>query len=236
MKKGKFIVIEGLDGCGKSTQTKLLIEHLEQDGQKCKFIHFPILEQGVYGKLIAQFLRGELNPRETIIDSVYDVHPKLVALMYACERKEHAHIIEGWLNDGYTVIADRYVCSNIAYQCAKIIYEPEKKKLREWILDLEFTVNKLPRPDKMLFLDLPRKYIANKMLNERSGSDRDYLCGTTDIHEADTSFQSEVYYEYMKLVDSVDDFVAVKCYDECGICSIEEIHKRIYKAVSNEKI
>lgn len=67
MKKvGKFIVIEGLDGCGKSTQTKLLIEHLEQDGQKCKFIHFPILEQGVYGKLVARFLRGELNPHETI--------------------------------------------------------------------------------------------------------------------------------------------------------------------------
>ena len=235
-KTGKFIVVEGLDGCGKSTQTKLLIEHLEQDGQKCKFIHFPILEQGVYGKLIAQFLRGELNPRETIIDSVYDVHPKLVALMYACERKEHAHIIEDWLNDGYTVIADRYVCSNIAYQCAKIIYEPEKEKLREWILDLEFAVNKLPRPDKMLFLDLPRKYIANKMLNERKGSDRDYLCGTTDIHEADTSFQSEVYYEYMKLVDSVDGCVEVKCYDNGGICSIEEIHKRIYKAVGNEKI
>ena len=235
-KAGEFIVIEGLDGCGKSTQTKLLIEHLEQDGQKCKFIHFPILEQGVYGKLIAQFLRGELNPRETIIDSVYDVHPKLVALMYACERKEHAHIIEEWLNDGYTVIADRYVCSNIAYQCAKIIYEPEKEKLREWILDLEFAVNKLPRPDKMLFLDLPRKYIANKMLNERKGSDRDYLCGSTDIHEADTSFQSEVYDEYMKLVDSVDGFVEVKCYDNGGICSIEEIHKRIYKAVGNEKI
>ena len=115
-------------------------------------------------------------------------------------------------------------------------YEREKEQLREWILNLEFEVNKLPHPDKMLFLDLPWKYIANKMLNERSGSDRDYLCGTTDIHEADTSFQSEVYDEYMKLADSIDDFVAVKCYDECGICSIEEIYKRIYKAVSNEKI
>ena len=73
-----------------------------------------------------------------------------------------------------------------------------------------------------------QKYIANKMLNERSGSDRDYLCGTTDIHEADTSFQAEVYYEYMKLVDLMDDFVAVKCYNESGgVCSIEEIHKRI---------
>ena len=108
--------------------------------------------------------------------------------------------------------------------------------MREWILDLEFTVNKLPRPDKMLFLDLPRKYIANKMLNDRNGSDRDYLCGSTDIHEADTSFQSKVYDEYMKLVDSIDGFVAVKCYNESGgVCSIEEIHKRICNEITNEK-
>lgn len=59
--RGKFIVLEGLDGCGKSTQTKMLIEQLEKEGQRCNFIHFPILEQGVYGKLIAQFLRGELT-------------------------------------------------------------------------------------------------------------------------------------------------------------------------------
>lgn len=229
--QGKFIVIEGLDGCGKSTQTRLLIERLEREGRKCRFIHFPILEQGVYGKLIAQFLRGELNPEVSVIDCVYNVHPKLVALMYACERKEHAHVIEEWLEDGYTVIADRYVCSNIAYQCAKFSYGREKTELRDWILELEFDVNNLPQPDKMLFLDLPRKYIANKMLNERTGEDRDYLKGKKDIHEADDTFQSKVYEEYMKLVDSIDDFVAIKCYDECGIYSIEEIHKRICEEV-----
>ena len=234
--RGKFIVLEGLDGCGKSTQTKMLIEHLEKEGQKCKFIHFPILEQGVYGKLIAQFLRGELNTQENVIDSAYNVHPKLVALMYACERKEHANIIEEWLNDGYTVIADRYVCSNIAYQCAKTTSRVEKEHLREWILELEFTVNKLPLPDKMLFLDLPREYIENKMLNERTGSDRDYLNGEKDIHEVDDTFQSRVYDEYMKLVDSIDGFVAVRCYDDSGISSIEEIHKLIYKEVLDEKI
>lgn len=234
--RGKFIVLEGLDGCGKSTQTKMLIEQLEKEGQRCKFIHFPILEQGVYGKLIAQFLRGELNTQENVIDSAYNVHPKLVALMYACERKEHSHIIEEWLNDGYTVIADRYVCSDIAYQCAKTAGWAEKKQLREWILNLEFEVNKLPLPDKMLFLDLPQKYIANKMLNARTGADRNYLNGEKDIHEADTSFQSKVYDEYMKLIDSIDGFVAVKCYDESGICSIEEIHKLIYKEVLDEKI
>lgn len=230
--QGKFIVIEGIDGCGKSTQTRLLIEWLERNGRKCKFIHFPMLEQGVYGKLIAQFLRGELNPEEDIVGCVYDVHPKLVALIYACERKEHANIIEEWLNDGYTVIADRYVCSNIAYQCAKLSCERAKTELRDWILELEFGVNNLPLPDKMLFLDLPKKYIANKMLNERNGTDRDYLCGATDIHEVDTSFQSKVYDEYMKLVESIDDFAAVKCYDGNGICSIEDIHKRICEKVT----
>ena len=235
-KTGKFIVIEGLDGCGKSTQTKMLIEHLEKEGQKCKFIHFPILEQGVYGKLIAKFLRGELNTQEKVIDCAYNVHPKLVALMYACERKEHAHIIEGWLNEGYIVIADRYICSNVAYQCAKFSYEREKRELRDWILELEFGVNNLPRPDKMLFLDLPRKYIVNKMLNERTGADRDYLNGEKDIHEVDDTFQSRVYDEYMKLVDSIDGFVAVRCYDDSGISSIEEIHKLIYKEVLDEKI
>jgi dTMP kinase len=105
--RGVFFVLEGLDGCGKSTQTRLLAEYLERNGHKCKFVHFPILEQGIYGKLIAQFLRGELNTQENVIDCAYNVHPKLVALMYACEREEHAHMIEEWLDDGYTVIADR---------------------------------------------------------------------------------------------------------------------------------
>lgn len=118
------------------------------------------------------------------------------------------------------------------YQCAKTTSWVEKEHLREWILELEFTVNKLPLPDKMLFLDLPREYIENKMLNERTGADRDYLNGEKDIHEADTSFQSKIYDEYMKLVDSLDDFVAVKCYYESGICSIEEIHKRICEQVN----
>ena len=229
--RGVFFVLEGLDGCGKSTQTRLLAEYLERNGHKCKFVHFPILEQGIYGELIAQFLRGELNTQENVIDCAYNVHPKLVALMYACERKEHAHMIEEWLDDGYAVIADRYVCSNIAYQCAKTANWIEKGQLREWILNLEFEVNKLPRPDKMLFLDLPQKYIANKMLNERNGSDRGYLCGAEDIHEVDTYFQSNVYREYMQLVNTMDDFIPIRCYDDNGICSIEEIHKRICEEI-----
>ena len=228
--RGKLIVIEGIDGCGKSTQTRMLTEKFEKEGLKCKYIHFPMLEQGIYGKLIAQFLRGELGHPD-IIDLDYDIHPKLVALMYACERKEHSATIQKWLGEGYMVIADRYVYSNIAYQCTKFFYLWEKNRLQDWILDLEFNTNKLPRPDKTLFLDLPKKYIASKMLDERCGDDRDYTHGKKDIYEANASFQSDVYDEYMRLVNAMDDFVAVKCYGENGICSIEEIHERICKEI-----
>lgn len=223
-KESKFIVIEGLDGCGKSTQTMLLIERLESEGHKCKFIHFPILEQGVYGNLIARFLRGELGKME-------EVHPALVALIYACERKEHSHILQSWLNDGYTVITDRYVYSNIAYQCAKLSNNTEKMKLRNWIIDLEFNVNALPQPDKVLFLDAPKRYIKNAMLNERDGADRCYLHGEKDIHEADDTFQSRVYDEYLKMIGSIDDFTAIKCYNDIGLYSIDEIHERIYEEI-----
>lgn len=222
--RGKFIVLEGLDGCGKSTQTKLLIEHLDREGHKCKFIHFPILEQGVYGKLIAQFLRGELG-------SIEDVHPQLVALMYACERREHANTLQEWLRMGYTVITNRYVFSNIAYQCAKLSDCARKRELRDWILHLELNVNNLPRPDRVLFLDVPKMYIKNSMLSERAGADRNYLCGKKDIHEADDIFQSKVYEEYQKMIGYIDNFIAVKCYDDRGLCSIEEIHGLICKEV-----
>ena len=91
--KGKFIVIEGLDGCGKSTQVRLLQQKLEADGTAHRFIHFPMLNQGVYGNLTAEFLRGEFG-------SLEEVHPKLVALLFANDRLEHkASSGNGWTKD-----------------------------------------------------------------------------------------------------------------------------------------
>src|SRR5699024_2021121 len=98
---GKIITIEGLDGAGKSTQITLLTERLQKLGVPHKFIHFPMLNQGVYGALIAEFLRGEYGGLEK-------VHPKLVALLFAEDRNEHQHKINQWLKEGNLVILDRY--------------------------------------------------------------------------------------------------------------------------------
>ena len=138
--KGKFWVIEGLDGCGKTTQMECLKQALEMRNIPYKYIHFPMLNKGVYGELVAEFLRGEYG-------TVEGVHPKLVALLFANDRMEHISTIIDWLEEGYYVIADRYVYSNIAYQCAKLSEEGEKENLSKWILDIEFNRNALPMPE-----------------------------------------------------------------------------------------
>jgi dTMP kinase len=202
--RGKLIVIEGLDGSGKSTQIELLCKKLDKEGIQCRYIHFPMLNRGRYGELIAEFLRGEYG-------SLQEVHPKLVALLFANDRKEHVGKINEWLNCGCVVLADRYVNSNIAFQGAKLKTEAEKEKLKQWILDFEFNYNQLPLPYKSFFLDVSFSHIVQSLSNKRTGDDRDYLNGKTDIHESSLTFQKSVYNEYKKMVEEQPDFVAIRC-------------------------
>lgn len=207
--KGKLIVIEGLDGSGKSTQIDLLNEYYNNQGIETKYIHFPMLNKGVNGTLIAEFLRGEFGTLET-------VHPKLVALLFANDRKEHVHLINNWLEEGYVVLADRYVNSNIAFQGAKLKDENEKVNLKNWILDYEYNYNQLPVPFVSIFLNVPLSSVKNSLENIRDGEDRAYLNGKEDIHENDFSFQEKVYLEYKNMVAEQEKFFEINCKDESG--------------------
>lgn len=227
MMKGKFIVIEGLDGCGKSTQVDLLQQRLRQEGIAYRFIHFPMLNQGLYGTLIAEFLRGEFGTLE-------EVHPKLVALLYANDRMEHVHKIRQGLDEGCFVLADRYVASNVAYQCAKLKDERAKAALKAWILDLEFGQNGLPLPDKMFFLHVPFDFIRKSLTSTREGNDRDYLNGKRDIHESSIAFQSEVYKEYIKMTGE-GRLQEIRCFDaDNRLLPKEDIHQRLFRLVEAE--
>ena len=223
--QGKFFIIEGLDGCGKSTQLELLKTLCDKQGVAYKYIHFPMLNQGVYGTLIAEFLRGEFGTLE-------QVHPKLVALLFAGDRMEHINTINGWLDEGYCVLADRYVYSTIAFQCAKLDDEAEKTRLKEWILDYEFNTNLLPHPDRSFFLNVPFSHVEKSLSNARTGNDRDYLNGKQDIHEASLHFQRNVYNEYCKLLNEQDDLIQIDCFDANGnFLPKEEIHQKIANAI-----
>ena len=205
--KGKFIVIEGLDGCGKSTQLSLMADAFQNKGVDCKYIHFPMLNQGIYGTVVAEFLRGEYG-------SIEQVHPKLVALLFANDRMEHIQTIKNWLNEGCCVFADRYVYSNIAYQCAKLQDAKDKLSLRNWILEYEYQHNQLPQPDCSFFLNVPLSLVQKTLTENRTGEDRDYLNGKKDIHESSMNFQKAVYDEYMILLSEQSQFVNIECFDE----------------------
>lgn len=208
--KNRFIVIEGLDGSGKSTQIDLLSSFLNISGVGFEYLHFPRTDDGIYGDLVARFLRGDLGPNES-------VHPYLVALIFAGNRLDSARTIREWLQNGSTVIADRYVFSNIAFQCAKLPDADEQFKLKEWILRLEYEYHDIPRPDINIFLDVPFHFTRRKLSSSREGNDRGYLEGKSDIHEQDLDFQKKVRVIYRELASTEPGVHILDCTDGQGV-------------------
>lgn len=205
----KLFVIEGVDGAGKSTQIKMLNEYFIGKGFACEYLHFPRTDQPYFGELIAKFLRGEFG-------SLDNVDPYLVAMIYAGDRKDAASILENWLSEGKIVLLDRYTYSNVAYQCAKLKSKEEQHKLMKWILALEFNHFKIPRPDLNIFLDVPQKFTEIKLNASRTGEDRHYLNGTTDIHENSIEFQKKVRDIYINVAQSDERLDVINCGGEKG--------------------
>ncbi|MBI9065709.1 MAG: dTMP kinase [Salinivirgaceae bacterium] len=225
-----FIVIEGLDGSGKSTQLKMLKNHLKQNNISYKYLHFPRTEEGIFGDLVARFLRGDLGKNN-------EVNPYLVGLIYAGDRDNAKNQINTWIDANELVIIDRYVYSNMAFQGAKLKTIEEKLALRKWLTDLEYSHYGIPKPKLSLFLDVPFSFTTNSLSNQRDGDDRDYLQGKQDIHEADLNFQETVRQEYLSLVEADEKFHLVKCYNEkLEMLSPNDIFEKIKNELTTNKI
>jgi len=226
----KLFVIEGVDGSGKSTQIKLLNEYFTDKGYRCEYLHFPRTNAPFFGELIARFLRGEFG-------SLDEVNPWIVAMLYAGDRKDASEQIKEWLSHGSVVLLDRYTWSNIAYQCAKIDNTEEQDKLKQWILDLEFSHFGIPVPDLNIFLDVPFTFTERKLSITRTGADRKYLNGTSDIHEESLSFQQKVREIYLKAAQTDQRLCRVKCNNEKGeMLPPEEIFDRIIEIIKERKL
>lgn len=205
----KLLVIEGVDGAGKSTQIKMLQDFFTRLGYKNEYLHFPRTEEPYFGELIARFLRGEFG-------SLNEVDPYLVAMLYAGDRKDASTNIGKWLNDGKVVLLDRYTYSNIAYQCAKLKDPASQDKLMHWILTLEFNHFGIPKPDLNIFLDVPFSFTEKKLSSSRSGEDRNYLNGNRDIHEENLSFQKNVRDIYLKVARNDGNLALIDCSNKKG--------------------
>jgi dTMP kinase len=198
--RGKFIVIEGIDGSGKRTQLELLARWFEQKGIAFAQMSFPNYA-GFFGKLVARFLNGEFGSLEA-------VNPHFSALLYASDRLESKPVIEAALSAGKTVLSDRYVASNLAHQGARVPVEKRAEFLK-WLDQLEYEVNALPREDLVLYLRVPPAQ-AQRLISGKG--ERDYTKLRHDLQESDLGHLEAASGVYDQLAGQWK-WTAVECMD-----------------------
>jgi dTMP kinase len=186
----RLIAIEGIDGSGKGTQAARLCTALRDTGKSCTVLSFPGYEQTQFGRQIGAFLNGEFGQLD-------QVHPVLVSLLFAGDRLESLPRLQAALNTHDIVLCDRYVPSNLAHQAAKATGEA-RAQLRRWVEFVEYDLFRLPRADRILWLDVPvaqaQQLIAKK-------SQRTYTEKAADLQEADAAYLQQVDDVYRELSD-----------------------------------
>lgn len=220
MSQGKFIVIDGTDGSGKATQTKLLVAKLEQNNYPVKMIDFPQYGQKSAG-LVEEYLNGKFG-------QALEVGPYRASIFYACDRYAAAPQINEWLAQGNIVISNRYVSSNMGHQAGKIKDEAERDKFLDWLFHLEFNIFEIPKPDLNILLYLPPE--IGQTLVDKKGS-RDYVGGQKrDIHEADLQHLLDAAQAYKYVADKYN-WLTINCAPDNILLPIEEIHTILWNEI-----
>lgn len=220
---GKLIIIEsGSDASGKATQTKKLYERLSKDGYNIKKVEYPNYKSES-SALVKMYLRGDFG------DKPSDVDPYVSSTFYAADRyASYKTQWEEFYNSGGIVIADRYTTSNMVHQASKID-EKDRDKYLDWLTDYEFNMYKIPKPDCVIFLDVPIEFSKKLMENRKNkftGEDK------KDIHESDIKYLEQSYNNSLYIADKYD-WKKINCVENNELRSIESIHEEIYQVVIN---
>lgn len=235
MSKGKFFVFEGIDGSGKSTQTKLLAEALKQKGHEIEKIDFPQYGKASAG-MLENYLKGFYGTSE-------EVGPYKASIFYACDRYDLSFKIRKWLEEGKIVVSDRYVVSNIGHQGGKLISnEAEWSKYVDWLYQLEYELFGIPKPDYTLILKISPE-LSQKMSNKITDDDKKqkriaYLGNDKkhDIHERDREHLANALKSYVSIAQKYpDEYKIIECEENGSFLSAHDIHKKVLKSIE-EKI
>ena len=220
MSRGRLIVIEGLDSSGKETQSKLLCEYLEKKGEKVKRVEFPNYKSES-SALVRMYLGGSFGDSPECVNA-YAASTFFAADRYATYKTD----FEQFLNEGGIVVADRYTTSNMIHQASKIDNADDRRAYLDWLDNFEYTLLGLPRPDKVIFLDMPME-IAQKLMaaraNKIDGSDR------KDIHERNRGYLEATYRAAAEVSDRYE-WKHVLCGAGGEPLSIEQISEKVIKA------
>ncbi|MGM9551137.1 MAG: dTMP kinase [Clostridia bacterium] len=215
-----LIVIEGVDCSGKETQTLNLYNSLLEEGRQVKRISFPDYDSES-SALVKMYLRGDFGK------SAYDVNPYTASAFFAVDRFASYKTKWGeYLKDG-VVIADRYVTSNMVHQASKMKSDDEKIEYIKWLYDFEYEKMGLPKPDAVIFLDMPPEISARLNMerkNKITGED------VKDIHESDLNYLKESY-DNAHFVAKNQSWHRIDCAPSGNLRTIEDISAEILKVV-----
>ena len=215
---GKLIVIEGTDGSGKSTQFRLLSQHLEQDNTPFRRLVFPRYDQES-SALIRMYLGGAFG------DKPSDVNAYAASAFYAVDRYASYKMDWGkWYEEGGLVLSDRYTTSNAVHQASKETGEARNAYLK-WLYEFEYDQLGLPRPDLTIYLDVPTDF-TEKMLRSREQATNTQA----DIHEKDMAYLATCR-ETGRAAAAYYGWTVIQCVKDGQMRTIEDIHEEIYEAV-----
>ena len=228
MQKGKLIVIDGIDGSGKATQTRLLESKLKKDGYKVKVIDFPRYENNFFGKLIGQYLSG-------MYGDFIQMDPRVASILYAADRFESSKEIKKWLDQGYVVLSDRYVSANQIHQGGKIRSQKEREKFLAWLEKMEFSVFCIPKPDLVVYLDVPfeisQYWLKQKVAKRKKQS---YLKnGRRDVAEDNLIHLKDSRNSALSLAKTNKNWIKVSCCKGMFCLLPELVHEEVYKIVQD---
>ena len=222
--KGKLIVIDGIDGSGKATQTKLLATRLKKEGFKIKTIDFPQYDKNFFGKLIGECLTGERG-------DFVALDPHIGSTLYAADRFESSKEIRKWVDGGFVVITDRYVSSNQIPQGGKIKDEKKRKAFLSWLDVMEYRVFGIPKPDLVIYLDVPFEVSFQWLKNKSAKKDKKYLVGKKDQHEENFSFLKDSRDSALLLSKENKNWKRIECCEGLVCMLPDAVSEFVYKEV-----
>ncbi len=218
--KGKLIAMEGTDCSGKETQANLLVKKLQAMGLKAIRVGFPMYDTPT-GKIVGGPFQGTFNIcKSWFPEGPTKVDPKISCLFYATDRKYNFPKIQKYLEEGYYVILDRYVSSNMAHQGSKIEDKEERFYFYRWIDKLEYWLLELPKADFTFYLHMPYHF-TKELMKKRIESD--------ELEKDDNYLirSEETYIELSELYH----WNTIHCVENNQIRSIEEINTDILKII-----